>query len=220
MSPDEIVAFLNSIENAIEFQIDELKATLLMVQDERKRFMMPAVISSIGKRLEVPWLSQIGSGANYALGDCGTADVAMILRYLGKDVTVDEVSIATGKPRSFKLLEYTDIIAAAEHWSVRLEHQLNASLDTLCADIDAGKPVIVLVDYKSIPAISRFDSTYAAGHFILLVGYDAQTMVYHDSYFTDRQGGAYRTMARAEFERAYSTVAGANKNARHSLRLT
>ncbi len=175
--------------------------------------------TSTSVRLDVPWLSQLGGQAAYALGDCGSADVAMLLNFLGHAVTVDEVSAATGKLRGFKLLSWDDLIRAAAHWSVTLTHHLNTSLAHLIADLTANKPVIALVDYKSLPPMNRFDAKYTLGHFLLLVGYDEQSILYHDPYWVDRTGGAFRTLTRAEFERAFSTVASGNTYARQCLRL-
>jgi uncharacterized protein YvpB len=218
MAPDEFVSFLASIENAIEFQIDELKATLAMLQDERKRIMNPVIVPAV-KRIDVPWLSQLSTTAGYARGDCGTACVAMLLNWKGRVVTVDEVSKATKQPAGFTLVSFSNLILAAIHFGLTLIYQRDMTLAQICADIDSGKPVICLVNYQSLPVLSRFDARYNAGHYVLVIGYDADHIIYHDPYAPTDMGGAHKTIARGEFLIAFATIAPGNSLACHALRM-
>jgi len=168
-------------------------------------------------KLNVPWLSQLGATASYAKGDCGTACIAMLANFLGHHCTVDDVSIITGKPRDFAVLYYNELIATALHYHFTLRYFGGATLDKFQADIEAGKPVIVLVNYKSLP--DQYDKAYNAGHYIVLTGYDSSGVFYHDPYQPDEAHGAYKYMTRAQFMVAYSTKAPKNTNAFHSLRL-
>jgi uncharacterized protein YvpB len=212
---NEIMAFLESIENAIKFQIDELQATLAMVKDEHNRYAGTPVIV---KRLVIPWLSQLSQTAAYGRGDCGAAGVAMLLQWKGKTITVDDVSKATGKVPGYTLLGFPELILAAITYGLNLVHQ-NMSLEQVCAEIDDGQPVLCLVNYRSLPATMRFDGAYNSGHYILVVGYDENRIVYHDPYWRDETGGAYKAISRAEFWTAFSTIAPRNSFACHALRV-
>lgn len=172
-----------------------------------------------GVRLKVPWASQLGSTANYAPGDCGSACVTMLLTYAGAALTVDQVSAATGKPRGFKLLGFDEMIAAAGHFGLKLKHECGTAPAVLYQDISAGKPAIALVDYRSLPAVQRFDGSYSLGHYLVLVGYSTNHVIYHDPYWVDPEGGAFRVLTRAEFDRAYSMIAAGNNYSRHCLRM-
>jgi len=175
-------------------------------------------------RLEVSWLGQNTAATtdDYSNSDCGSACVAMIANYIGKlpiIVTVDEASIATGQPRGFKSLGFADLIKAGAHFGLTLAHDYGVMIDQFSADIDAGKPSIILVNYKSLPASNRYDARYDGGHYILFVGYGSDSVIYHDPYWPVASGGAFRLLTHAEFETAYSTVAPGNTSAYHSLRL-
>lgn len=169
-------------------------------------------------RLNVPWLSQLGPAAAYARGDCGTACVAMLAHYKGRPCTVDDVSKATGRTPGFTLLSFNELISAALKFEVRLVYASVLAPPLIKSDLDDGHPAIALVNYKSLPAVSRFDSAYNSGHYILLVGYTGQGVIYHDPYWPSAEGGAYRALTWADFEKAHGTPAPGNQYAHHLLR--
>jgi len=174
------------------------------------------------KRLSVPWVGQNTSRTDddYSLSDCGAACLAMVINSYraGNGLSVDDVSRATGRPRGYTSLSFQELISAAAHYSIALEH-VSYTLENICADIDAGKPVIVLVNYKSLPTYNRYSGDYNGGHYIVVTGYDAECMLYHDPYWPEETRGAYRAMTRADFERAYTTIAPGNTRAPHALRV-
>ena len=148
--------------------------------------MMPPPVAKI---LDVPYLSQLATpDADYAPGDCGAGCAAMLLNYLGHNVTVDDVSIQTGLPPGYHFSISTHFIKAAYHWGVSLYWQRYLSLDDLTAEIDAARPVIVLVRYPDIPDSKKYDKSYIYDHFVLLIGYDADNFYYHDPYWPDTRG--------------------------------
>lgn len=183
--------------------------------------MLNATDQTAPKRLEVEWLSQLGPTAAYAPGDCGAACLAMLINYRGAaHPTVDEVSRITRKPQGYTLLSFSDLITAAAYYKVMLEHS-SETLDRMCVDIDDGKPTIALVNYRSLPAQTRYDPKYNSGHYLLIVGYDADCLIYHDPYWpvTDAASGAFKRLTRDEFMRAYTAIAPGNTRAPHALRI-
>lgn len=211
---------LSEAINALLLDLERMQNTLNEMRDNAMaalRAITPA--EAQGVRLSVPWLSQLGPSAAYAPGDCGAACVAMLINSRGEArVTVDDVSKAANKPRGYGTLSFADIINAAQKFGIVLQHG-NASLQTLCADIDSGKPVIALVNYQSLPLYSRYDTQYNAGHYLLIVGYDNRNMIYHDPYWLDVAKGAYKEISRADFMKAYTTVAPGNSYSAHALRM-
>lgn len=133
------------------------------------------------KRLQVPWLSQLGTDAGFAPGDCGPACLAMWLGNLGHFVTVDEVSRHTQLNRGFRYTMPAHLIWAARNWSVDLYWRRYLELDDLKAEIDAERPCIVLVNYSSLP--DRYDPKYPDGHWLLVHGYGDGDIVYSDPYY-------------------------------------
>ncbi len=157
-------------------------------------------------KLNVAWMSQLGDKANYGIGDCAEACTAMVLLYLGKAITsVDQVSKAAGLPQGFTESAWWDAVKAATAFGVTLQHAQNQTLDNLTAELQAGKPVIVLVDYPSIPPSLKYDQKYNSGHFLVVVGADAQSITVHDPYWPDTLHGAYIAYPRAAFLKAWST---------------
>ncbi len=172
-------------------------------------------------RLNVPWVSQLSTSAGFAAGDCSMACVAMVLRSLGQSVTVDQVSKASGLKPGFVQAAWWDAVHAAANWHVVLEHGYNLTLDDLIADLRLARPAIVIVNYQSIPEQKRYSKTYNAGHFVVVVGFNADHILVHDPFWADDQAdrGAFVSLARADFDRAWSTVAPGNTLSRQALRL-
>lgn len=168
-----------------------------------------------GHRLSVQWVGQNTSlqTDDYSNSDCGAACVAMLA-----GCSVDEVSVATGKPHDYASLSFIELIVAAEKFNLRLQH-VPLALPEICSEIDRDRPVIVLVNYQNLPAVSRYDARYNGGHYLLIVGYDETYIIYHDPYQPDAERGAYKQLTRGEFLTAYTTVAPGNQYASHALRI-
>ncbi len=166
--------------------------------------------------LSVPWLSQLGPDGGYASGDCGPACLAMWLRFLGWDVTVDNVSQHTGLERGYRYSMPAHIIHAARHWDVNLYWRRFLTIDDIKAEIDAGQPAIVLVHYAALPDHVRFDKSYTAGHWILVTGYSSTAIAYLDPYFVER---GKKTITIAEFLSAWSTNYLDGNSNKQALRL-
>lgn|SRR5574341_1528584 len=173
-----------------------------------------------GARLDVPWMSQLGAGADYGIGDCAEACVAMVLRFLGKPIeSIDQVSMAAGLPRGFTVSAWWDAVRAAGMFGVVLEHAHSQKLEQLISELHAGRPVIVLLNYQSIPIPLRSSATYNNGHFVVAVGCDEQSLLVHDPYWPAAQQGSFLRYTRADFDRAWSTRAPGNTLVRQALLL-
>lgn len=199
-------------------QIDaliEMAETMLETLRGLKRNAEPPIS---GKVIAVPWLSQLGPTASYAPGDCGAACVAMLANWRGQAVTVDNVGKAIGKAPGYGSLNFNELIAGAAHYGITLKHD-TPYLEQIREDIDRDKPVIVLLNYRSIPMYDRYSASYNAGHYVLVVGYAEGCITYHDPYWPQHDRGEYKQMTNADFGRAYTTIAPGNSLAKHALRI-
>jgi hypothetical protein len=167
---------------------DELRALRKMIIDdaESKCAYIDSIIAGlaqpVGRRLAVPWVSQLGPQAAFAPGDCGPACLASWLRWLGKGpVTVDQVSEQTDLYPGYRYTMFTHLVRAARAWDVDLYWRRNLVLNDLHAEIDRGQPCIVLAHYPYLPI--KYDMNYGAGHWILVSGYGEDKVVYLDPYF-------------------------------------
>lgn len=207
----------HDIDHELRSAIAMLRTAIDTINDIRGK-LAPAG----DRRLNVPWIGQnVDSVAtdDYTKSDCGAAVLAMMIGYTGRAVTVDEVSRATGRPAGYASLSFQELINAAARFNVLLTYA-QLTLDEICADVASGKPVIVVVNYKSLPAQNRYDAKYNAGHYLLVVGYDAECITYHDPYWQTADRGAFRALTREDFARAYTTVAPGNTRSSHALRMT
>ncbi len=155
------------------------------------------------KILNVPYLSQLAPSANFAPGDCGPSDVAMLLSFHGVTLTVNDVSQATGQPKGFTSLSIFDLSDVAAKFGLTLRREVNFSIAELRQQIDTGKPCIVLVNYPLLP--HRFDPNHTRAHFLVVVGHTNDGLIYHDPFFRDDDGKAIEIID-ADFDRAWSTL--------------
>lgn len=171
--------------------------------------------AAVGHRLTVQWIGQNTSRADddFSSSDCGAACIAMLA-----GCSVDAVSMATDRPRGYASLSFDDLIKAAAKFGIHLQHA-SLAVAEICAEIERGNPVIVLINYQSLPASCRYDARYNGGHYLLVVGYNDVGILYHDPYWPDAERGAYRLMTRDEFLKAYTTTAPGNQYASHALRI-
>lgn len=195
--------------------IDDITQKLHTIESDLAALdeLWQAASSTDPVKLAIPWLSQIDDTATYARGDCAMACVAMILHSRLQHVTVDDVSRASGLLAGFVGASWVDAQQAAAHFGLRLDHAADVPLAAVLAELRAGRPVICLLNYQSIPRALRYNEPYNAGHFVLAVGFDNEHMLVHDPYWpaSPDQRGAFVFYPRADFVTAWSTIAPGNR---------
>ena len=174
--------------------------------DVPNRQQTPSPPASGAVPLDVPWKSQLSATAARANGDCGPAAVAMVLGWRGRrDVTVDDVSAATGLGPGFKFTVPADLISAAGKFDLRLEWRANWNGGAMLDEIAGRRPVIALVHYPSLPDGNRRDKNYPYSHWVVVVGVDGDDIIYHDPYHTDG-AGAFLRCPRSVFDAAWANT--------------
>lgn len=114
------------------------------------------VLAPVQNRLDIPAQRQIHDTA------CGPACLAMVLQYFNKNIRQEELdaviqSQGVGTPNS------TMITVAREHYVYAVQmNQL--SFQAVCAQIDAHRPIVAVID-----AGRRYQ--YHAFHYVLIKGY-------------------------------------------------
>lgn len=154
-------------------------------------------------RLSVPWLSQLGPNANFAPGDCGPACVAMILRALGKDVTVNDVSRATGQAAGFTSIHVDQLRFAGSRFGAKLVWSNTTSYTRLESELASGHPSIALVEYRLLPR--KHDPNYNLGHYVVVVGIDGDKLEYLDPYWPNEAGGRV-VCTKSDFGKAWGAA--------------
>ena len=157
--------------------------------------------------LNVPYVSQIGTGANEHNNDCGAASGVMIIKaYTGEPITVDQFYNETG-------ISYDGYLSASQLINVLSKHKIGAkwtisNMQSLMENLRNGKPAICLVSYKTIRDSVATESRFAGFHFMLAIGYDTKNIYVHDPLWTG-EGGKEFAIPYAIFEKAWKD-AGAN----------
>ena len=158
--------------------------------------------------LNVPYVSQLGTGASQYNNDCGAACGAMLVRgYTDNPVTVDQFYAATGQTTDV-YLNASQIISALARYDVVANWKIS-SLATLLADLHNGKPVICLILYSVlVDAGLTQNKTFRGYHFVTAVGYDALNVYIHDPLWL-ANGGQEIAVPQDTFNKAW-TQAGVN----------
>lgn len=144
-----------------------------------------------GAVLQVPWVSQLGPGADYASGDCGPACTTMWLHYYGlTNLTVNDCSSRTGLAPGYRYTMPAHLMNIMRAYGYETVWRDGLGISELIDEIESDNPCILLVEYDQLPMALRYDKGYQYGHWILIVGHNSSEMIYHDPYFPSTAGGA------------------------------
>lgn len=161
------------------------------------------------QRLSIPWVSQLSEFARSSY-DCGQAGVSMIVQWLtGQFITPDAISMrVSGRTGARQLANLIREYAP----NARVAVGQGAS-EVAERAVHVGATGLFLVDYKRLNLPQHLISGNDQGpHWVVLAGADEEHVIIHDPLWTSQQrngqGGAYLTIPRSTFDRAYlgSTV--------------
>lgn len=147
--------------------------------------------------LAVPFVSQIDGASSASNNDCGVSSLLMQERFyfashglLTPTVpSVDDLVPYTplALPNPPHGLTFTDIIFLARQTGFTALYQSGLIADKLTALLDAGKPVMALVDYSLFNPVSGS----SISHLCIVKGYSASYFNCHDPY---KLGANYRIL--------------------------
>jgi predicted double-glycine peptidase len=139
--------------------------------------------------LGVPYISQLGPGADSRHNDCGAATAAMVLAaYTGAFITPDEFYDKfniSGDP----YLTVDHVRNALGSGGVATEFKSNLEIKDLFGYLHAGIPVIVPTKYSILYEAGLTESNFAGPHFSVAIGMDLKNVYAHDPLFTDPEEG-------------------------------
>ena len=167
--------------------------------------------------LDTPYRSQWDpDGSDYA-SDCGPACVAMVLEHYGVRVDINqlarEAGMIAGRPYTLPV----ELIRVAQLHGLALVRRLPCVISDLAIELDAGRPVIVLIHYGSIN--NRQDTNYTEGHWVVVVGVDENIVYIHDPNWRGpvRDKGRALAVSRAVFDDAWEKCTLDGNSARQCL---
>ncbi len=175
-----------------------------------------------GSRLRVPYRTQF-DGSTFEWGNCGVAAIAMAMEYYGQPWSTHDLRLAinamTGNWATKAGVDWRYLKLALERRGFATDGPYDRrggywswTLEELLAETARGRPALLLVRYRWLPGHEA--AGWPGDHYILFLGLTRDGRVlYHDPGFRG-EVGAYLTIDRAAFERAWSrTWIGQNRTA-------
>jgi len=154
--------------------------------------------------LAVPYISQLGPGADSRHNDCGAAAAAMILaaytsNIITPDAFYDKFNIS-GDPH----LTVDQLRAALGSEGIATELKSNLSLNDLFNLLTSDTPLIIPTKYSVLHDAGLTENSYAGPHFSVVVGMDIKNIYVHDPLFTNPEGGDARAYPLDIFLKAWT----------------
>jgi len=166
----------------IQYRVESLE-TNHTKEYELKTALKPVTL------LVVPYISQLGPGADSRRNDCGAAVSAMILAaYTGNFITPDEFYEKfniIGDP--YLTQEHVRNALGSEGLPTHFKSDLE--IDDLFEYLRSGIPIIIPTNYNVLHEAGLTESAFAGPHFSVVVGMDLKNIYVHDPLFTDPEDG-------------------------------
>jgi len=157
--------------------------------------------------LPVPYVSQLGAGAEAHKNDCGAACAVMLLcGYNGAAMTPDEF-YTTFNLQGDPYLSVPTLRNALGKLGVLTGFQAGLTMADLFNTFATGKPVVVLIRYKVLEDAGLTEKHYEGPHFAVGVGMDSKYIYLHDPLYTNASDGEAHPYPLDLFWKAWKDVA-------------
>jgi len=138
--------------------------------------------------LPVPYVSQLGEGADQVSNDTGAAAGVMLLQaYAAKGLTPNDFFKQSGQQADLPL-SLQQIAAVLTANGVVVEQRSALKLGDLALVLTSGRPVILLVRYAVLQQAGLAPETYNGAHYLVAVGLDLKNIYVHDPFRYDNSG--------------------------------
>jgi hypothetical protein len=157
--------------------------------------------------LPVPYVSQLGEGAEGHSNDCGAACAVMLMRaYQKSSITPNEFYTQFNIPGD-PYLSATQIRNAFRSVGILSDFRAGLSIPDLFNLMASGKPAIVLIRYKVLFEAGLTEKSFQGPHFAVVVGVDPRYIYIHDPLYTDPLIGEAHAYPLDTFWQAWKAVA-------------
>ena len=138
--------------------------------------------------LPVPYISQLGQGADKYSNDCGAAAGAMLIQaYCGIKISPNKFFEETGQ-RSDRYLSASQIMKVLKDHGIPCTWQVNLGLNDLFTHLRKNRPLIVLINYKTLRDVIKTQSNFSGPHFSPVVGVNIRGVYIHDPLWSNKEG--------------------------------
>jgi hypothetical protein len=184
-----------------KFRVQNLNTNDVIEYDNWSTAFKPVTL------LPVPYVSQLGAGAEAHKNDCGAACAVMLLRaYTSVVMTPDEFYTSfnlQGDP----YLSVQTIRNAVGNLGVLTTFKAGLTMADLFNTFATGKPVIVLIRYKTLEDAGLTEKHYEGPHFAVGVGMDSKYIYVHDPLYTNVVDGEAHPYPLDMFWKSWKEVA-------------
>ena len=152
--------------------------------------------------LNVPWFDQLSMDDGQGWRDCFSASSAMLAAFWGREPNEDDYNALRQKYGDSTSAEAQ--LGALRHLGLQAEFRTDGSLDSLKAEIDAGRPVAVGWLHHGPPSAPS-----GGGHWTVVIGYDETGVIMNDPYgscdlvnggYPENHNGAHQHYSYANWE--------------------
>jgi hypothetical protein len=161
--------------------------------------------------LPVPYVTQLGMGADTHKNDCGAACAIMFLRaYTDTTMTPDQFYTnfnIQGDP----YLSVPTMRDAMGKLGVMTSFKAGLTMADLFNTFATGKPAIVLIRYKTLEDAGLTEKHYEGPHFAVAVGMDTKYVYLHDPLYTNVSDGEAHPYPLDIFWKSWKDVATDSK---------
>lgn len=134
----------------------------------------------------VPYVGQVGDGANEHGNDCGPASVAMILKYANAICPTVDALFNEVKPSGDGYTSFGDLCKLLDARGIEADYDAGVSNSKLYEYLIKGMPVIALIRYDGLEAIRP--NKFNGSHFVVVTGIDLDTVYINDPLNTPTAG--------------------------------
>lgn len=157
--------------------------------------------------LPVPYISQLGAGADAHLNDSGAAAVLMLLHaYLNLNLLPDDFyptfGISTDSPLSLLQLK-----TALTSRAIPADLREKLTLQDLFVFLAASKPVIIPLNYQVLAQAGLTEQSPTGTQYSVVVGLDARNIYLHDPLYSNPVAGQAHPYPLDLFWRAWKETA-------------
>jgi GH25 family lysozyme M1 (1,4-beta-N-acetylmuramidase) len=139
------------------------------------------------KALNIPYIPQIGPGADQHQNDCGAACGAMIVSgYKDAMITPDEFYYKTGVT-SDQFLSFGAVKYVLANYGITAEYQAGLTPGALYEILASKRPVICLILYSELVKAGLTTSKFQGFHFVVAVGITIDGIIIHDPLHDGQQ---------------------------------
>jgi len=184
-----------------KFRVQNLNTNDIVEYDNWTTAFKPVTL------LPVPYVSQLGAGAEAHKNDCGAACAVMLLHaYINAILTPDEF-YAMFNLQGDPYLSVPTLRNALGKLGVLTTFKAGLTMADLFNTFATGKPVILLIRYKTLEDAGLTEKHYEGPHFAVGVGMDSKYIYLHDPLYTKASDGEAHPYPLDVFWKSWKDVA-------------